>query len=98
SRVHELAATAGYSAGEPLVEDAHHLARAVARDLLTAKQLAEARAAALQAAAAAGIVAVHECAGPEIGGLDDWLQLSALGNGVHGVEVIGYWGQAVTTP
>jgi len=95
SRVHQLAATAGYSAAEPLVEDAHHLARAVARDLLTAKQLAEARAAALQAAAAAGIVAVHECAGPEIGGLDDWLQLSALD---HGVEVIGYWGQPVTTP
>jgi hypothetical protein len=61
---------------------------------LTAEQLAQARTAALQAVAAAGIVAVHECAGPEIGGLDDWLQLRALD---HGVEVIGYWGEAVTT-
>ena len=38
---------------------------------------------------------MHECAGPEIGGLDDWLRLRALD---HGVEVIGYWGEAVTTP
>ena len=88
-------AAAGFSADRPLAGDAHHLVRAVARDLLTAEQLAEARAAALRAAAAAGIVAVHECAGPEIGGLDDWLQLRALD---HGVEVIGYWGEAVTTP
>src|SRR4029077_15679559 len=94
-RVPELAAAAGLTAERPLAGDAHHLGRAAARDLLTAEQLADARAAALQAAAAAGIVAVHECAGPEIGGLEDWLQLRALD---HGVEVIGYWGEAVTTP
>jgi predicted amidohydrolase YtcJ len=94
NRVPELAAAAGFSGQQPLSGDAHHLVRAVARDLLTAGQLTEARAAALQAVAAAGIVAVHECAGPEIGGLDDWLQLRAL---EHSVEVIGYWGQAVTT-
>jgi predicted amidohydrolase YtcJ len=82
----------------PLAGDAHHLVRAVARDLLTAEQLAEARAVALRAAAASGIVAVHECAGPEIGGLDDWLQLRAMSDGVQGVEVVGYWGEAVATP
>jgi predicted amidohydrolase YtcJ len=92
--VPELAAAAGYTAERPLAGDAHHLVRAVARDLLTPAQLAEARAAALGAAAATGIVAVHECAGPEIGGLDDWLQLRCVD---HGVEVIGYWGEAVTT-
>ena len=96
--VPELPAAAGFAAERPLAGDAHHLVRAAARDLLTAKQLAEARAAALEAAAAAGIAAVHECAGPEIGGLDDWLQVRALGEGVQGVEVIGYWGEAVTTP
>src|SRR6201999_3556836 len=58
----ELAGAAGFSAQRPLTGDAHHLVRAVARDLLTAGQLAEARAAALDAMAAAGIVAVHECA------------------------------------
>lgn len=93
--VPDLPAAAGFAPDRPLVGDAHHLVRAVARDLLTAEQLAAARTAALRAAAAAGIVAVHECAGPEIGGLDDWLRLRALD---HGVEVIGYWGQAVTTP
>lgn len=91
----DLAAAAGFSAEGPLVGDAHHLVRAVARDRLTVGQLAEARAAALRAAAAAGIVAVHECAGPEIGGIDDWLQLRALD---HGVEVIGYWGEPVDSP
>ena len=93
--VAELPSAAGYSAAQPLTSDAHHLTRAIARGLLTESQLAEAGAAALQAAAAAGIVAVHECAGPEIGGLDDWLRLRALRDGV---EVIGYWGEAVTTP
>ncbi|UXA04862.1 amidohydrolase [Mycobacterium sp. SMC-2] len=92
--VADLPAAVGFAPDRPLTADAHHLVRAVARDLLTPEQLAEARAAALRAAAAAGIVAVHECAGPEIGGLDDWLQLRSLDSGV---EVIGYWGQAVTT-
>ena len=93
--VAELPAAAGFSPDGPLVGDAHHLVRAAARGLLTAEQLAEARTAALQAAAAVGIVAVHECAGPEIGGLDDWRRLRDLD---HGVEVIGYWGEAVATP
>jgi predicted amidohydrolase YtcJ len=78
----------------PLVADAHHRVRAAARDLLTDAQRADARLAALDAAAAHGIVAVHECAGPEIGGLDDWRELHALD---HGVEVTGYWGEAVTS-
>jgi len=96
-----LAAAAGFSPERPLAGDAHHLVRAVARGLLTDPQLAGARAAALRAVAASGIVAVHECAGPEIGGPDDWLRLRALAEnvrGVRGVEVIGYWGEAVTTP
>jgi predicted amidohydrolase YtcJ len=37
---------------------------------------------------------VHECAGPEIGGIDDWQELNAF---EHGVEVVGYWGEAVAT-
>ena len=92
--VPELPTATGYTAEQPLAGDAHHLVRAVARDLLTTEQLADARTAALSAAAASGIVAVHECGGPEIGGLDDWLQLRATD---RGVEVVGYWGEAVTT-
>jgi predicted amidohydrolase YtcJ len=95
ARVPGLAAAVGFDGQRPLVGDAHHLVRAAARDLLTDVQRADARVAALDAAAANGIVAVHECAGPQIGGLDDWRELHAVN---HGVEVIGYWGEAVTSP
>ncbi|MEI7715810.1 MAG: amidohydrolase family protein, partial [Mycobacterium sp.] len=80
-----LAEAAGFAAERPLAGDAHHLLRAVARRLLTDAQLTEARTAALRAAAAAGIVAVHECAGPAIGGLDDWRALRALADRALGV-------------
>lgn len=92
--VPDLAAAAGHHDQLPLTSAAHHLVRAAARELLTLAQRQEARVAALDEAARSGIVAVHECAGPQIGGLDDWLELDAL---KHGVEVVGYWGEAVTT-
>ena len=41
------------------------------------------------------IAVVHECAGPDISGIDDLAELLAAD---HGVEVVGYWGQAVSTP
>lgn len=91
--VPDLPSQAGFATERPLTGDAHHRVRAVARGLLTEEQLAEARVAALSALAASGVVAVHECAGPQIGGLDDWLALRTLD---HGVEVIGYWGEAVS--
>jgi predicted amidohydrolase YtcJ len=94
-RVPGLPSATGFAEQRPLVGDAHHLVRAVARDLLTDGQRSEARVAALNAVAASGIVAVHECAGPEIGGLDDWRELCAIN---HGVQVTGYWGEAVTSP
>jgi predicted amidohydrolase YtcJ len=89
-----LAAVSGYDPQHPLSADAHHLVRREARRLLTAGQRADARLAALDALAAAGIVAAHECAGPDIGGADDWQELRATS---HGVEVIGYWGEAVSS-
>lgn len=93
-RVPGLTAAAGGSAEGPLSGAAHHKVRAAARDLLGKEQRTAARTAALDAAAAAGIVAVHECAGPDIGGLADWLELRELN---HGVEVVGYWGEAVSS-
>src|SRR6201997_1411871 len=85
-RVPGLPSATGFAEQQPLVGDAHPLVRAAARDLLTDAQGAEARMAALDAAAASGIVAVHECAGPEIGGLDDWHELRTLRR-AHGVQV-----------
>ena len=86
--------TAGISGDVPITADAHHRVRHAARAGLTADQRAAARHAALDAAAAAGIVAVHECAGPDIAGLDDWQELREM---EHGVDVLGYWGEAVGT-
>ncbi len=93
-RVTGLSAAAGFDPQRPLSAAAHHLVRAEARGLLTVAQRANARRAALDAAAAAGIVAVHECAGPDIGGAQDWQELRDT---THGVEVVGYWGEAVST-
>ena len=89
-----LVAAAGHHDELPVTAQAHHLVRAAARALLTPEQRRQARLAALDLAASCGIAAVHECAGPEIGGLDDWLELDAL---EHGVDVVGYWGEAVET-
>ncbi|OBF34878.1 amidohydrolase [Mycobacterium sp. ACS1612] len=89
-----LTDAAGFDPRLPLTSEAHHLVRAAARDRLTAPQRREARIAALDAAAAFGIAAVHECAGPQIGGIDDWVEVRDT---QHGVEVIGYWGEHVTT-
>ena len=99
SLVPGLAAVAGFDPQRPLSGDAHHLVRAQARRLLTVAQRTQARQAALDEAAMNGIVAVHECAGPEIGGLEDWQELLAASgeNAGHGVEVVGYWGEAVST-
>ena len=88
-----LAEAAGFAARGPLTSDAHHLVRAAARARLTPEQRRRAQTAALDAAAAFGIAAVHECAGPQIGGLQDWFELRDIG---HGVEIVGYWGELVT--
>src|ERR1700757_4235572 len=89
-RVPGLPSATGFAEQQPLVGDAHHLVRAAARDLLTDAQGAEARMAALDAAAASGIVAVHECAGPEIGGLDDWHEVGTP-RPAPGGSVAGFW-------
>lgn len=89
-----LADATGFSTAGPLAADAHHRVRAAARALLTPDQRARARTAALDELAARGIVAVHECAGPDVSGADDFRELMTL---EHGVEVRGYWGQATET-
>ena len=88
-----LAGATGMHDQAPLTADAHHLVRKAARSGLTDEQRTSARRTALDAAASTGIAAVHECAGPNIGGLEDWHELRAL---EHGVEVVGYWGEQVT--
>lgn len=87
----------GFSEQGPLVEQAHHHVRDAARARLGDGQRHRAQRALLDHAAAQGVVAVHECGGHEIGGVDDFRELLALGAADgHGVEVRGYWGEAVT--
>uniref|UniRef100_UPI0024578954 amidohydrolase n=1 Tax=Nocardia wallacei TaxID=480035 RepID=UPI0024578954 len=87
-----VTAAAGYSPGEPLRAEAHHLIRASALDGLDRSHRDRARRAALDHAAAHGIVAVHECAGPQISGRADVTELLEF---THGVQVRAYWGEAV---
>ena len=90
----EAVGAAGWATQGPLTREAHHHARRAARESITPGQRREAQRAFLTAAAARGIAVVHECAGPDISGIDDLTDLLAAD---HGVEVIGYWGQAATT-
>lgn len=78
----------------PVVADAHHAVRRTALELLSPAGRDRARRAALDHAAAHGVAAVHECAGPDISGRTDLAELLALD---HGVEVRGYWGEAVSS-
>ncbi|MBF6170574.1 amidohydrolase [Nocardia blacklockiae] len=90
--VPRVTAAAGYTPGEPLRAEAHHLVRSSALNALDRPQRDRARRAALDHAAAHGIVAVHECAGPQISGRADVTELLDF---AHGVQVRAYWGEAV---
>ncbi|OQO94615.1 amidohydrolase [Saccharomonospora piscinae] len=82
----------GYSPDGPLTRESHHLARAAAHAALTPDQRARAQRAFLRAAARAGIVSVHECAGPDICGEDDLRTLLRTAAEPGLPEVVPYWG------
>jgi predicted amidohydrolase YtcJ len=90
----EAVGAPGWAAQGPLTREAHHHARRAARESVTPGQRRDAQRAFLAGAAAHGIAVVHECAGPDVSGVDDLADLLAAD---HGVEVVGYWGQAVCT-
>lgn len=94
-RVPEAIGAPGWADAAALTGQAHHHVRRVARESITPGQRREAQGGFLDAAAARGIAVVHECAGPDISGTGDLADLLATD---HGVEVVGYWGQAVSTP
>jgi predicted amidohydrolase YtcJ len=81
---------AGWSDEAPLARDAHHLARAAARELITPEQRRAAQLAFLHDAAAKGVACVHECGGPDIAGEADFRELLALRGKLP--RVVGYWG------
>ena len=85
----------GWSEQGPLARAAHHHARRAARESLTSAQRRSAQRAFLAHAAARGVVAVHECAGPDISGAPDLIDLHTVA-GPDLPEVVAYWGD--TTP
>lgn len=94
-RVPEAIGAPGWAVAAPLTREAHHHARRAARESITPGQRRDAQQSFLTQAATKGIAVVHECAGPDVSGTDDLADLLATD---HGVEVLGYWGQAVSTP
>ncbi|MCL2730845.1 MAG: amidohydrolase family protein [Actinomycetia bacterium] len=93
-----VAALAGHDPQAPLTQDAHHAVRRAAFAAVTPQQRDAAQRAALAHAAAQGIGALHECAGPDISSEDDLAALLALSREGAAPRVFGYWAQAARTP
>ncbi|WP_307849555.1 amidohydrolase [Qaidamihabitans albus] len=83
----------GWSAEGPLTRQAHHRVRAAVLGTVTGEQRRRTQRAFLRAAAAAGIVCVHECAGPDISGERDLLDLLTLAAEPGLPDVVPYWGE-----
>ena len=83
----------GFDAEGPLTRQAHGAARRAAFGNHESAQRRRSQRAFRTAAAALGIVAVHEMAGPSISGSADLAELLALGQHEPGPVVRGYWGQ-----
>jgi predicted amidohydrolase YtcJ len=91
--VPEATGAVGYRANGLVDREAHHLLRSAAFARITPAQRAEAQRAALRRAAQLGVGAVHECAGPQISGEEDFTALLALAAEEPGPYVFGYWGE-----
>ncbi|HVE64890.1 MAG TPA: amidohydrolase [Mycobacteriales bacterium] len=79
--------------GDGLVRlDAHHVVRREVNAALTPAETARAQRRTLAEAARLGVGAIHEMAGPEIGGLGDLESLLALAAAQPTIDVFAYWG------
>jgi predicted amidohydrolase YtcJ len=85
----------GFSPDGPLTRQAHHDVRRAALAAMPAAQRRAMQRAFLTHAASLGVGYLHECAGPDVSGLDDLRDLLAM-NG-PGPRVVGYWGEPVST-
>lgn len=93
-RARDAVGAPGWSGAAALSGEAHHAVRRAALAAVDRTQRDRAQRAFLTDAAAAGIGTVHECAGPLVSGREDLAALLTLD---AGVDVVGYWGEAVTT-
>lgn len=83
----------GWSATAAVSREAHAEVRQMAQSLITPGQRVAAQRATRQAAAALGIVSMHEMAGPSISSEEDLAGLMRLAEDEPGPLVTGYWGQ-----
>ncbi|MDB1088870.1 amidohydrolase family protein [Streptomyces sp. ACA25] len=96
NRIPEAGGMRGYHPDGPLTDAAHHAVRRAAQATVTAAQRRAAQRAALRRAAELGIGAVHECAGPDISGENDFTELLGLAAEEPGPRVFGYWAELLT--
>lgn len=87
----------GWSPSGPVTRGAHGRLREAALTLVTPGQRDMAQRCARQAAAALGIVSVHEMAGPSISSEADLAGLLALADIEPGPLVTGYWGELASS-
>lgn len=88
----------GWSPDGFLVRDAKNAARAAFDAARTAGERRDDVELALRAAAAQGVVAVHECGGPLLTSAEDFADVLDLGRRADLPATIGYWAEAVTEP
>lgn len=96
ARVRAITEQAGYSADGPVQQIAHEMARTAALERLSSASRERAQQATLHAALANGIVAVHEMAGPSIGGAQDARALRELADAGRLPKVSVYWGEVAS--
>jgi predicted amidohydrolase YtcJ len=87
----------GYRADGLLTREAHHLCRGSLDRLFTDQERRSAARAALRAAVAQGVAAVHELGGPHLGPIEDLTRVREVAIEL-GVGVTTYWGELATEP
>ncbi len=92
ARVPSLRETDGWLGDGRIERDAHHLVRVYLETVPDAADRKASIATALDAAAAAGIVSVHEQAAPHIAPLDDLMRVRELSAERVVPHVVTYWG------
>lgn len=92
-RLQDVEAMSGFTPTGRLSREAHGAARQYVFSTLTPQQRRDLQSAALLNFAKAGIVSVHENAGPVVSGEADLASALELGTRQGLPEVIGYWGE-----
>jgi predicted amidohydrolase YtcJ len=87
----------GYRPDGLLTREAHHLCRGSLDRLFTDQERRAAARAALQAAVAQGVAAVHELGGPHLGPIEDLTRVREVASEL-GAGVTTYWGELATEP